>query len=375
MNPSGKKCTEAHPSPPLSIEGLWSIVLIELTSHCNFSCSFCPIDSMGRKKTTMKRELWKKILDELGEKKMARTVFFHVLGEPLAHNDLFDAIAFANDRGLSVSLYTNGALLDERRSSALLEVMKKGRIVLSMQEIDPDSFDQRSHGNLTWEEYITRLQDFVHKAEKREKDIPIQIHCMTDIRSLRWNFPAIFREKRRVQAVYDLWKTELGIEESKNINIFDPTASYPLGKNSSFYIKHAGNWDNQLIGDEFQVIPKKRGHCALMTDTFAILSDGTCTYCCNDYEGELKLGNANDESLEAIYFGEKAAGIREAEKREEFIEKRCQMCRGILVSKKNGKPVRSWMSPSDIYIFKEHLQRYGMRSSVRKIMERILKNM
>jgi len=351
---------------------LWSIVLIELTSHCNFSCSFCPSDSMVRKKTGMKRVLWEKILNELGEKKMTRKVFFHVLGEPLVYKDLFDAIALANDCGLSVSLYTNGALLNEERSLKLLEVLRNGCIVLSMQEFDLNSFHQRSHGNLSWKEYIKRLQNFVRMVEIREKSIPVQVHCMIDMRSMGWNLFKILREQKCIQAVYDHWRNALGISKGKRINILNPTASYPLGAHSSFFVKYEGNWSNQLIDNQFEVIPKDRGHCALMTDTFVVLSDGTCTFCCSDYEGKLNLGNAYEKSLEAIYYGEKATRIREEEKHGWFIERRCQICRGTLIFKKNRKSAYSRINPSDYYVFKEHLSRYGLKSSMRKIIGRII---
>jgi len=62
------------------VNNLWSIVLIELTNCCNFVCDFCPIYIMKRKKVMMKRDLWRKVLLEIKEKQMARTVFFHLVG-------------------------------------------------------------------------------------------------------------------------------------------------------------------------------------------------------------------------------------------------------------------------------------------------------
>ncbi|MBC8459597.1 MAG: SPASM domain-containing protein, partial [Deltaproteobacteria bacterium] len=329
----------------------------------------CPSESMKRKKAIMPRKLWEKILIELGDKKMTHTVFFHVLGEPLLHKDVFDAILLANSQNLSVSLYTNGALLDNKRSTKLLDVLKKGRVVLSMQDISPESFGRRCRGTLSWREYIQRLQKFMQFAETREKPVPVQVHCMIDIHSMGWNLPKIVREQRRIQAVYDQWRTSLGMGQGKKVNVFDPAASYPLGKHSSLFVKHAGNWDNQLVGDEFEIVPRDRGHCALITDTFAILSNGTCTYCCDDYEGKLNLGNAHEKSLEEIYYGEKATSIREAEERGKFIEERCKECRGTLINKKTRKPVTARNILTDYYIFREHLSRYGFRSVNRKIIE------
>ncbi len=352
-------------------EGFWSIVLIELTSHCNFNCSFCPSESMMRKKTMMPKDLWEKILLELGEKKMAHTVFFHVLGEPLLHKDVFDAIRFANNCGLAVSLYTNGALLDENRSTKLLDVLKEGRVVLSMQDISPESFAKRCRGAISWQKYLARLQNFMQLGERREKPVPVQVHCMIDIQGMGWNLPRILTEQDRIQRVYDHWRNALGIDRTKRINVFDPAASYPLGKYSSFFAKHAGNWDNQLISDQVEVVPHGTGHCALITDTFAILSDGSCTYCCDDYEGKLNLGNAHERSLEEIYYGEKATNIREAERRGKFIEERCQICRGTLIYKKSRKPVPSRNILSDFYVFREHFSRYGFKSGIRKVVEAV----
>jgi hypothetical protein len=354
-------------------ESLWSIVMIELTSHCNFNCSFCPSETMVRKKTMMPTELWQKILCELGEKKMAHTVFFHVLGEPLLHKDVFDATRFANNCGLAVSLYTNGALLDENRSTKLLDVLKEGRVVLSMQDISPESFARRCRGAISWQKYLARLQNFMQLAERHEKPVPVQVHCMIDIQGMGCNLPRILTERDRIQRVYDHWRNALGMDRKKRINVFDPAASYPLGKSSSFFVKHAGNWDNQLISGEVEVVPHETGHCALITDTFAILSDGSCTYCCDDYEGKLNLGNAVEQSLEDIYYGEKATSIREAERLGKFIEKRCQECRGTLIYKKTGKRVPSRNILSDFYIFKEHISRYGYNSAMRKVSEDLQK--
>ena len=121
-------------------KNIWSFVLIELTSHCNFNCSFCPSESMIRKKSVMPKELWEKILRELSEKKMTQNVFFHLLGEPLLHKDVFDALHLANSLGLSVRLSTNGVLLNTDKSLKLLSSLEKGLVVLSMQDISSELF-------------------------------------------------------------------------------------------------------------------------------------------------------------------------------------------------------------------------------------------
>jgi hypothetical protein len=291
------------------------------------------------------------------------------MGEPLLHKDIFEAIRFANDKGLSVSFYTNGALLDDEMSGKLLDSIKIGRVVLSMQDIVPDVFDKRCRGMLSWGEYLGRLQKFMQRAEKRGK--VVQVHCLADVRNMGWDLGKIRQESRRIQEVYDGWREALGGGKKYRINIFDPAAEYPLGRTTSFFIKHKGNWDNRLIGDDTEVRPSEKGSCDLVTDTFAVLADGTCTYCCCDYEGELDLGNAAESSLEDIYYGEKATRIREEAKKGIFLEDRCRVCRGTLVYKDSGRPVPGRSLISEFYFFKDHRRRYGPVSSLRKITENL----
>lgn len=361
---TGEKTTSRHRT-----KNVWSFVLIELTSHCNFNCSFCPSESMIRKKSMMPKELWEKILHELSEKKMTQKILFHLLGEPLLHKDVFDALHLANSLGFSVTLSTNGALLNRDKSLKLLTSLEKGLVVLSMQNISSELFSKRCRGTISWQKYIERLQNFMKLAETQKNPVSVQVHCMVDIRGLGWNLFQIIREQKRIQAVYDQWRNVLGTESRKKINIFNPTVSYPLGRYCSFFIKQEHNWSNQLISKHMEVIPRDTGHCTSITNTFAILSDGTCTYCCDDYEGKLNLGNAHDKSIEDIYYGEKASKIREAEKRGKFIENNCKICRGTLVFKRNRKPVLPRNILTDYYIFRSHLSSYGFKSVIRKVVE------
>lgn len=300
---------------------------------------------------------------------MTQVVFFHLLGEPLLHKDIYEAIRFANSYGLSVSLYTNGALLDTTRTEMLLDALKIGRVVLSLQIADPESFYIRSRGVLSWQTYIERLQDFIVNATSLETPIPVQIHYLANVRGRGWNIVKIIQEQKIIQKIYDEWQETEGGRKRYKINIFNPAASYPLGSNASFFVKHMGTWDNKHIPDNMDVILRDRGHCDLMTDTFAILADGTCTYCCCDYEGELNLGNVHQSTLEDIYYGKKATAIREAEKKGRLIEEQCMVCRGSLVYKKSRKQVPSSNILTEYYYFRDHFRRYGLKSACRKAVE------
>ncbi|MBU4334685.1 MAG: radical SAM protein [Candidatus Omnitrophica bacterium] len=351
------------------IKDLWKIVLIELTNCCNFSCEFCPIDISSREKSMMKREVWKKLLSELSEKKMTERVFFHLLGEPLLHKDVFDAIQFANDKGLFVSLYTNGAVLNNDTSEKLLSTLKIGHIVLSLQEISPEAFSKKCHSPISWTDYLDQIKKFMLKAEEYKKTV--QIHYMVDTQDLGWDFLKISKQQKQLQSMYNDWCKMFNNLNPDRINILNPSKSYKIEASTSFFLKHKGNWDNHFIDNTKDVINSDTGHCAMLTDTFAILADGTCTYCCGDFDGALDLGNAEKDSLENIYYGEKATSIRKAAKEGTMIHDRCKRCRGTLIDKKTRKPVLRRNYISDFYLFNDHLQTYGLSSAIKKTFESI----
>lgn len=357
------------------VSNLWDIVLVELTTFCNFHCSFCPSDSMKRVRKHMPRELWQKVLTELSEKKMTKKVFFHLVGEPLLHPDIFEAITFANNKGLSVSLYTNGAMLKSEQATQVLDVLRNGGIVVSLQELDGSSFVKRSGGALSWERYTNQLRDFIIKAASHPNHPQVQIHYLADIQSHSWHIGRTLHLQKLLQRMYDQWRQLLNISNRRRINILNPGLLYPLSDNISFFVKHRGNWDNMHIPPDYTVIPRDKGVCEMMKSMFAVLSNGICTYCCCDYEGELSLGNAENQSLEEIYYSEKATAMRNAEIEGIMIEDRCKICRGSLVYKNNGRPVPSRNLITEMYLFRLHLGQFGLSKTLKKSLENIIRRL
>jgi len=73
---------------------------LEVTSHCNFACEFCPDSKMERGRGFMDFDLLRRILDEVEHKGIASTVLFHLMGEPLLYPQLVDGVAYASRLGL-----------------------------------------------------------------------------------------------------------------------------------------------------------------------------------------------------------------------------------------------------------------------------------
>ncbi len=137
-----------------------------LTSRCNLQCKFC----YGPQ--NIKQELntiqVKKVLDKLKKAGVQRIVLSG--GEPLLRKDIHKIIIHAYSLGLTISLATNGLLLNEM----FLEQTKN---YLSMIEITVDGPDNKieesMRGNKKIFHQITKNLEMV-----KSKGIPIKINTM-----------------------------------------------------------------------------------------------------------------------------------------------------------------------------------------------------
>ncbi len=67
----------------------------------------------------METSLAKNIIREISENNLTKCVTFHIMGEPLLHPDVVELCRFAEDSGVAVSLFTNGALLNQQMNNRL----------------------------------------------------------------------------------------------------------------------------------------------------------------------------------------------------------------------------------------------------------------
>lgn len=60
-------------------------------------------------------DLAKKIINELSEKEMTKSINFHLMGEPILHPHYGELATYAYEKGLKLVLYTNCTLLNEKK--------------------------------------------------------------------------------------------------------------------------------------------------------------------------------------------------------------------------------------------------------------------
>jgi len=94
-------------------------ITINLTSKCNLNCRLCPLSGMKKKGILSSNDLeidfplslFKKLVDELCFYDNFRRIPIHISGgEPFLNPEIFEILRYAKERGVFISIYTNGIL-------------------------------------------------------------------------------------------------------------------------------------------------------------------------------------------------------------------------------------------------------------------------
>jgi radical SAM protein with 4Fe4S-binding SPASM domain len=101
---------------PLSIYAPF-LVVWDFTHKCNLSCKHCYSDSGGVRIAELTTEEALDVVDQLAEAGVTALAFSG--GEPLTRTDFFEVAGYAVDRGLYVSVATNGTLLTREMARRL----------------------------------------------------------------------------------------------------------------------------------------------------------------------------------------------------------------------------------------------------------------
>jgi radical SAM protein with 4Fe4S-binding SPASM domain len=126
-------------SHPYSIE-------IEINSHCNLACSYCPNSISERiEKGTMDFVLFQKILSQLSERNYRGKIAFDFFNEPMLAKN-FDQFVRATREALPespIELYTNGTLINsEERAKELVNNGISKVVVTKHEEVQELKFQK-----------------------------------------------------------------------------------------------------------------------------------------------------------------------------------------------------------------------------------------
>lgn len=112
--------------------------LLQITERCNLHCAHCFVSAVREGSDIPLEAIRERILPQLIEARVARLTVTG--GEPFAHPDLVQIVRAARDAGMTVTICTNGTLIDEQDLDALQQI---GGVSCN---VSLDGFSAQSHG-------------------------------------------------------------------------------------------------------------------------------------------------------------------------------------------------------------------------------------
>ena len=277
-------------------------IYIEITNVCNLSCNFCP--KTKRQLKFMDEETFSHILKEI--KPYTDYIYFHLMGEPLLNPNIEKFLELSRETGFKVNITTNGTLLNKVKT-----ILYKAK-ALRQVNISLHSFEANDVA-VDFNEYVEEVLNFAKYCSDNTNIIS----------ALRlWNLDSVDLKGENDRNI-EIFRI---IEEKFNLNYdlkekIDKDKKAKIGDRIYLHAAEKFSWpstDANIIGD--------KGFCYGLRDQLGVLVDGTVVPCCLDSEGNIKLGNILEDTLDEILEGERALKLYDGFSNRTAVEDLCKRC-------------------------------------------------
>ncbi len=232
-------------------------------------------------------KLYKKIIDEAAGKVHDVNLFHR--GEPLLNKNIVPMIAYASRRGIKTRIHTNATLMNKKLDREM---------VLAGLDLVSFSFDgytkeiyEKNRTGARFEESLKNIIDFLKIKEQLKSKKPYTvIQVMQDETELRSD--KIEKQKRNF------------LNNFKNLPPDKIVSRVP--HNWGGLIKISGAGKRNEVAKR-----KKRAYCTFPWYSLTIFFNGKVFMCPQDFEGNICLGDVNEEKIGEIFNGK---AIREMRK-------------------------------------------------------------
>src|ERR1700722_13239936 len=156
-------------------------LMLEVTSHCNMHCTFCPSDDLVRPKGHVSDEQAIQFILAAHEMAPGKSIMFNVLGEPFLNKKLFDYIALCDKQNIPASIFTNITLLDEERLKKLYQ-NRNVHLDMSLHTPTDKSFAERGYQKIkSFREYLDMVCNAVEARYRYHSNVRINIYLASEL--------------------------------------------------------------------------------------------------------------------------------------------------------------------------------------------------
>lgn len=247
-------------------------LVIENTSRCDQQCIHCSHKELIRPKAHMNRDLWNKIVEEVGRESPGTEIWPTFYGEALVMGEeIWDRIDYASKVGCqNIVLNSNGGLLLRKNHIERILNSPLKRFIISLDGFSKETYEKiRYLGE--WERTYSGVEELLQQRAMRGQEYPLII-CQ---------FSVMEENEHEAEDFKAYWSSR-GAEVK-----FRPKLEWTAtGSIRSNRIDHE---------TEFRIA------CPWGNNTMAIHQDGSAVACAVDYEGRHKVGNAHYVSVKEMW--------------------------------------------------------------------------
>lgn len=295
-------------------------IMIEPSAYCNLSCPLCPVTKgLKRPKGYMDFQLFKKIIDEIGE-----YLFFVLLwdwGEPFLNPSIFNMIMYANQRGIKTISCSNGHPFTKDENVDNLIGSGLDTLIIAMDGVHQETYERyRQGGNLN--AVLHSIQTIVARKRKIGSKKPF----------VNLRFIVMKQNEHEIPEVKDLAKS-MGVDAltffTLNPYIDKIYGESPLIKNTheDELLPENNHYKRFKMTQDGQArLRLKRNPCKHLWNNPVIHWDGTVCPCTYDYQGKYILGDLKKESFKNIWYGTPYQSLRNTFRKEWENLDLCREC-------------------------------------------------
>lgn len=274
---------------------------IDISSVCNYKCSFCfQADLAGMKAVGLKRgfmpiNLFKKICDELNEfPEPIKKIKIGNHGEPTMHPEVIEAVSYARSKGNAdiVEMFTNGSKLEPMLNQGLVEGGLQ-RINISLEGLSDERYLQVAGVRQNFQEIIEGVRDLYAKKQAAKSDLKIYVKIADHAHALRNDSKEVFvlseSERKFFFETFQSHCDEIFIEK-----VVPQWSETQLEKQNS--VEETGMYG--------QKINAWKEACPFIYMYLHFNCDGTVSPCTLDWPRKVVVGNVNTHTVRQIWEGD-----------------------------------------------------------------------
>lgn len=286
---------------------------IEVNTHCNYRCNYCPEKKWPKKISYMKLDLYEEIIEKAANYEQIKYVCFNAYNEPTLDRYFEERIQRLAKTDMKLILFTNASMLEDDKVNLLYESGVVESIRVNLPSIDEDEYMRVTGSKLL-------SQTLKHMDYIIQKGLPLELLVNGTPLAVKHNY-------NRIQSRYSQYA---------NVKVFRYETSDRAG----------------LLENEYALNYHHRGKlrdCMQVNNKLCINVTGDFYLCCMDYFQKYQLGNIKDKSINDILKGMPAQKLfrqisGEEEVPSDFI---CLKCFAASFSKLSGRRKCESMIPED----------------------------